>query len=394
MPELYDPASHETARSGTWGEERVRATIRELAAEADAAYDERSQWPLHPLDEDDGYVAPPTGFSELYLGSAGVLWALDRLAREGAIPRRVGDDRAVRAAYDSYLTGGGEQLETGFLVGQVGILLACYRLAPEERVADALHELIRQNISEPRCDVIWGAPGTMRAAWWLWHWTGEERFAALWCESADAVWDLWRFDAELDCHVWGFRRQGRVDHIVGAGHGLAGNISSLLQGEELLTEARREALHGRARQAALTLALRADGLANWPPKVGDEGPHRVQWCHGAPGVITSLAALPAEPELDELLVEAGRLVWQAGPLAKGPGICHGTAGNGYALLALHRRTGDPIWLGRARDFALHAVEQRHRQGTRYSLWTGDLGLACYLWDCIAGDGGVPTLDTF
>ena len=24
-------------------------------------------------------------------------------------------------------------------------------------------------------------------------------------------------------------------------------------------------------------------------------------------------------------------------LVKGPGLCHGTAGNGYALLALHRR---------------------------------------------------------
>lgn len=393
MPELFDPAAHEPARPGAWDEERVRAAIRELAAEADAGYDEERQWPLHPLDEDDTYPTPDRGFSDLYLGSAGVLWALDHLAREGAIPRRVGDDRAARAAYDLFLGGEGK-LETGLLAGQVGILLACYRLAPEERVADALHELIRQNISEPRCDLVWGAPGTMRAAWWLWRWTGDERFAELWCESADAVWDLWRFDAELGCHVWSFHRRGRVVHVVGAGHGLAGNISSLLQGEELLTDARREALHARARQAALTLALREDGLANWPPSVGDEGPHRVQWCHGAPGVITSLAALPPEPELDELLLEAGRLVWQAGPVAKGPGLCHGTAGNGYAFLALHRRTGDPLWLGRARDFAGHALDQRRRQGARYSLWTGDLGLACYLRDCLSGTFAVPSLDTF
>lgn len=371
----------------------MRAAIRELAAAADAAYDERRQWPLHPLDEDDD-PTPPAGFSDLYLGSAGVLWALDRLAREGAIPRRVGDDRAARAAYDAYLTGGGEQIEAGFLGGQIGILLACYRLAPEERVADALHELIRQTISDPRCELFWGAPGTMRAAWWLWRWTGEERFAALWRESADAVWDLWRFDPELDCHVWEARWHGRVIHLVGAAHGLAGNVSSLLQGEELLSERRRKALRGRAARAALTLALRDGGLANWPKAAGHEGPHPVQWCHGAPGVITSLATLPAGPELDELLVEAGRLVWQAGPLAKGPGICHGTAGNGYALLALHRRTGDPIWLGRARDFALHALEQRRSQGARATLWTGDLGLACYLWDCLEGSAGVPTLDTF
>lgn len=31
---------------------------------------------------------------------------------------------------------------------------------------------------------------------------------------------------------------------------------------------------------------------------------------------------------------------------------------------------------------------------RYSLWTGDLGLACYLWDCLQGDARFPTLDVF
>ena len=31
---------------------------------------------------------------------------------------------------------------------------------------------------------------------------------------------------------------------------------------------------------------------------------------------------------------------------------------------------------------------------RYSLWTGDLGLAIYLVDCIRGDARFPTLDTF
>jgi hypothetical protein len=31
---------------------------------------------------------------------------------------------------------------------------------------------------------------------------------------------------------------------------------------------------------------------------------------------------------------------------------------------------------------------------RYSLWTGDLGFAIYLWDCIEGTERVPTLDVF
>jgi hypothetical protein len=111
-----------------------------------------------------------------------------------------------------------------------------------------------------------------------------------------------------------------------------------------------------------------------------------------------LADLP-DAELDELLIAAGNLVWQAGPLAKGPNLCHGTAGNGYAFLKLYRRTSDPIWLERARVFAMHAIgqcDQHRREFGRYhpSLWTGDVGLAIYLWSCIEVDCRFPTMDFF
>ena len=53
----------------------------------------------------------------------------------------------------------------------------------------------------------------------------------------------------------------------------------------------------------------------------------------------------------------GELTWRAGPSAKGAGLCHGTAGNGYAFLTLFRRTGDERWLDRARRFAAHAIGQ-------------------------------------
>ena len=78
------------------------------------------------------------------------------------------------------------------------------------------------------------------------------------------------------------------------------------------------------------------------------------------------------------------------PLAKGAGLCHGTAGNGYAFLKLFERTGDEVWLARARAFAMHAAEQverereRHGRG-RHGLWTGDLGVALYLASCLGGD---------
>jgi hypothetical protein len=35
--------------------------------------------------------------------------------------------------------------------------------------------------------------------------------------------------------------------------------------------------------------------------------------------------------------------------------------------------------------------QQHGQG-RYTLWTGDAGLAVYLWHCLQGQADLPGLD--
>jgi hypothetical protein len=140
-----------------------------------------------------------------------------------------------------------------------------------------------------------------------------------------------------------------------------------------------------------------DGLANWPPLVGGDlvsanrdGSIRTQWCHGAPGMVATLVAFLDE----ELALAGGELTWQAGPLVKGANLCHGTAGNGYAFLALFGRTGDELWLARARAFAMHALVQVERTRSaygqrRHSLWTGDPGTALFLADCLDGKGDLP-----
>jgi hypothetical protein len=116
--------------------------------------------------------------------------------------------------------------------------------------------------------------------------------------------------------------------------------------------------------------------------------------------VTTFADAPLRAvELEDVLLAGGDLIWAAGPLAKGSNLCHGTAGNGYALLKLSRRTGDTRWLDRARAFAMTAIAQcraaRLQYGRgRYSLWTGDLGLAIYLLDCISNQPAFPTVDVF
>jgi hypothetical protein len=71
--------------------------------------------------------------------------------------------------------------------------------------------------------------------------------------------------------------------------------------------------------------VRENGHVNWPP-APDDAKLRLQWCHGAPGIIATAGA-----QLDEDdLLGAARLTWDAGPLErveKGCGLCHGTAGN-------------------------------------------------------------------
>jgi hypothetical protein len=197
---------------------------------------------------------------------------------------------------------------------------------------------------------------------------------------------------------------GYEDESVGAAHGFAGNALALLAGRRLLDPVRAAELDRRIVVTANALAVREPGLANWAPDADGELTHhrtgeiRVQWCHGAPGMVTSLAtAAEDDPAFTELLVAAGELVWLAGPLAKGPGLCHGTAGNGLAFLALYERTGDERWLERARRFSVHALVQveRFREQDRvghHSLWTGDLGVALTAASCIDARAGVPSLD--
>jgi Lanthionine synthetase C-like protein len=74
---------------------------------------------------------------------------------------------------------------------------------------------------------------------------------------------------------------------------------------------------------------------------------------------------PGDDALTEVLVAGGELTRRAGPLIKGAGLCHGTAGNGYAFLKLFERTGDERWLARARKFAMHAIEQVERARQEY-----------------------------
>lgn len=399
---LFEMERHEPLSGPAWDATRAHDAIVAIVRDIERAHEPARGWPVHPNDDDAD--PPATGHQSLYLGAAGVLWSLWYLARVGAVTLAVRPEDLARRLHADYVA----HPDTGsvvpsYFLGEVGIFLIEWRVAPSAAVADRMFDAIRANIPNPTNEALWAAPGTMVAAWHMARWTGESRWRDLFGENVAQLFRTWQRSDHAPCHLWTQDLYGRIVQLLGAGHGFAGNVDPLLRGAASLTADERTQLFERCADTLRVTALAEGGGVNWPPGVGPPRPGRttplVQWCHGAPGIVTGLAHFPStiSPVVDDLLLRAGATVWEAGPLVKGHGLCHGTAGNGYAFLALYRRTGDPVWLERARAFAMHAIgqqqrmQERHGRG-RYTLWTGDPGLAVYLWHCIEGAGGLPSLD--
>jgi len=393
---LFEPDRHEGLSALRWDEGIARRTIETIARDCEDRFSPDRLWPPHPRDAEGERASEP--LTMLYLGAAGVIWALDGLARRGwAQPtERFAPTLAALEARNL------EQIEPwghgvgSFLMGRSGVLLTHYRVRPTPEIADRLAQSVAANTEQPSRELLWGAPGTMHAALAMREWTGEERWAELFRSGARAL-EAALIDGPQGCRLWDQDLYGRRCSYLGAGHGFAGNAGVLIRGLALLPQRERAEWIERIVATPLATIVREGSLANWPPSwlPGRPG-FLVQWCHGAPGFVTSLATLP-DPRLDDALIAAGELVWIAGPLAKGGGLCHGTAGNGYTFLKLFRRTGDERWLERARAFAMHAIAQCERHAAtygmrRYSLYTGDPGIAVYLMQCIEGSAVWPGLD--
>jgi hypothetical protein len=397
-PELFHAPSHEPLAGADWSEAAARAAIAAIAADAEEAFDPATLWPAHPLDEEGGPLPSPVG---LYLGAAGVIWALDRLAGAGLAALTRPWAEVAAALPDRYLAKPDvPELTDGrpvpsLLAGESGVLLVADRLAASPEHVERMLACVLANAHNPTREILWGSPGTALAAQLMLETTGDERLADAWRDSADWLWDEWRDG------LWLQDMYGKQRRYVGAGHGFASNVHVLARGD-LLDAGRRRELERRSLETLRTYVDRDGDLAQWRPTDDPEttaATTRTQWCHGAPGIVTSFASIARDDdELTELLVAGGELTWTAGPLVKGPGLCHGTAGNGYAFLKLLDRTGDERWLDRARAFAMHAAAQVERARAdhgrgRYTLWTGDIGAACFLASCIRADTAMPVLDT-
>jgi hypothetical protein len=287
------------------------------------------------------------------------------------------------------------------MMGDTPILLLAHAERPDPSLEDALEQLIAANVDHPARELMWGSPGTLLAALFLHEATGDERWARRFRATAAVLWQQLEWSAAHRCSYWTQDLYGRRSTYLDAVHGFVATALPLIRGSALLAADDWAAWRRCIEETVTRSAVRSGTHVNWPPELCRDRrlqPWLLQFCHGAPGFVICLAAMPGDA-LDELLLAAGETTWNAGPLVKGSNLCHGTGGNGYALLALYRRTGDERWLNRARAFAMHGILQteaeaaRHGQ-LRYSLWTGDVGFAIFLHDCLRGQCAFPTLDVF
>jgi hypothetical protein len=405
---LHDPARHEALTATRWNEGRARDAIERIVGDAEARFSPEGWWPSHPRDDLPPDVAVPPA-TPLYFGAAGMAWALRYLRGAGAA--RLHRDHDYPDP-DELIRRNGEWLHAAelddsnagsYLCGATSILLMAYGLDPSEALADRLAALIEGQIAHPARELMWGSPGTLLAARFLHERDGDARWAELFRRTAAQLWCELEWSPAHSCRYWTQDLYGRRSTFLDAVHGFVATASVLVQGRHLL-----DAESWRAWQTCITetvqrTATREGDGATWRAELLPLDPSgvdkkRMQFCHGAPGFVVCLADMP-DDELDALLLAAGRATWAAGPLALGASLCHGTGGNGYAFLKLFRRSGDSLWLDRARAYAAHGIEQLDAEAPRvgrrrYSLWTGDIGFAIYLWDCVRATARFPTLDVF
>jgi lanthionine synthetase-like protein len=394
---LFRPETFEPLTKTEWDADRVRDGIRTIVHDTDDSLrGPKLMWPAHEWDGWHG-TSP---MKNLYVGTAGVLWALDRLRHRGLAETGLDLGDLARRNVELFRTRPdfmkGMKLpaprESALLTGETGVLLVAWRLTADDTFADELLDRVRANVDNPAEEVMWGSPGTLIAARAMLGWTGDERWGDAWNESAEAL-----LARRGDDGLWVQRLYGQKAQSLTPPHGVVGNVRALLP---LLDDERAERLKRETNAVLARTAVVEDGLGNWPPSnrpelTGPDGQIRMQWCAGAPGIVVGAADY-----MDEELVLAGaKLAWRTGPpnLDKGPAICHGTSGNGYALLKTFARTGDEEWFERARRFAMHALEQverlREQRGRgRYSLWTGDVGVALYAAHCLDGRAEYPFFD--
>lgn len=168
--------------------------------------------------------------------------------------------------------------------------------------------------------------------------------------------------------------------FLGIAHGWAGIVYALLRWSEATGDAAPTHLATRLDELAGSAQHSGDGL-RWPRVRHDVGTRSSDfvpsWCNGSAGFVhlwvTAERAF-GDAGYRELAIGAARDA--LGPAESGIDLCCGLTGRAYALLALHRGSGDEYWLNEARRLTVRALRPRLTDSpVALSLYKGAVGPA-------------------
>jgi len=183
---------------------------------------------------------------------------------------------------------------------------------------------------------------------------------------------------EIAADLLGILRSDRVAgstrlRFLGIAHGWGGLLFALLRWSRALEQPVDPAIVARLDELA-DLGVPHDGGTCWPIQ-NDNRQVMPGWCNGTAGhaILFALACeMLGTPRYRELAVEAARSAWVI-RTAVGS-LCCGEAGNAYAYLAVHRLTGDGLWLRRARTAARRATQAPTEIHPPDALYKGAVGV--------------------
>ncbi|MCP4324479.1 MAG: hypothetical protein GY951_06810 [Psychromonas sp.] len=395
---MFDKDRHFPCSNTEWNPELAKQTLLEIVAETQQQLQLNKPLPRYPLDQYSG--------KHLYMGSTGVLWAIHYLQQQAVVDTdfdispylKKPTKRKTRASLKNPHKDG-----ASYLFGDLASLLLSYKLKPSDKLAQRIKQEIEVNNRQPVRELMWGTSGSMLVSNFMYQIEADKQWSELFISQSKQLIDSWQAVAP-NTYLWDLELYNQNKTYLGAVHGFAGNVLPLIKGQQHLNKAVYQQVCDKTMHTVIQTAVTDNHYANWHAVYQashSDTPTLLQHCHGAPGIVSSVSNIKAglNAEFDDLLLKAGELIYHAGPLNKGSNLCHGTAGNGYALLKLFERSNDEIWLQRARFFAMDAITQyqqaKQQYGQlRYSLWTGDLGLAFYLLDCIKAQANFPSIDYF
>lgn len=397
MTHLYQVNLHEAIIDAQWSAEKATAHIEFIIDQTLSMFDEKNLWPVHPDITESYKLASP--IPSLWLGAAGTIAALQELSHHFSLNKNFNHVvDTLDAKVSQSLTELSQQFpcdihSPSYLFGSSAIYWLAYKLTKKAVHLDKLYQCVADNTTNPANELMWAAPGTLLTALFAYESTGEEKWLTLFQASADYLFSTWQWHDEPQLHLWQQNIYGIQAYITGLVHGFAGNVYALMRGMNYLTVSQQKKLIDDGLALLVASAVEDEQYANWLPCVlkAWEGSDEffLQVCHGAPSMILAYADFwpHMNDQQKKLLLKGAELTWHAGPLKKPWGLCHGTAGNGWAFLKMAHLTGDQRWFARARQFAMHAIYQSNAMYQQYGqirtdYWCGDLGLALYLQACM------------